>query len=120
MCGSGSLAVGSQDLLVLALRDGDVKARYLATGEPAPQERWRAATVHPVNMPSLNPIEICVKDLIRHWPEQTDQAVRHPRGVPTARDRFPALILANTTLTETIEFLRKADAFRRREADTSI
>jgi hypothetical protein len=109
----------AEDLLVLALRDGDVKARYLATGEPVPQERWRAVAVHPINMPSLHPVEICVDDLIRHWPEQADTPGYARRGTMD-RNIVPAFVLANTALSETIEFLRKADSLHRSDVDRSL
>lgn len=109
----------AQHLLVLALRDDDVKARDADTGKPIAPERWRDVARNPVHMPSLIRIEICVEDVLRHWPETLD-ARRSAQERMTDRLSIPALVPASTALSETIDFLRRADRLSRTDAGRTL
>jgi hypothetical protein len=88
-----------------------VKARNANTGKPLKSDGWRSAARHPVHIPGLFPIEICVEDLLRHWPEQSgsEQKIEHHPDQSVVH----SLVLANTALSETVAVLQKAASFDR-------
>jgi hypothetical protein len=108
----------AEHLLVLALRDEDVKARDADTGEPLASGRWWAVARNPVHMPSLIRIEICVDDVLRHWPERSDMGPKIEHHLDQTIVR--SLVLAKKALSGTIAVLNEAVSLGRVDIHQSI
>lgn len=58
----------AQELLLKAMRDGDVQSRNADTGQPIEPRTWFAAARNPVHIPAFIRIEVYRDDLLQCWP----------------------------------------------------
>lgn len=82
----GGYREDARQLLIKAIRDGDIRARDARTDEPFPWSMWAAASVNPVHLPTFALVEVCTTDLLRCWPEQSKKTELRKRPRPTDQE----------------------------------
>ena len=76
----------AEELLLKAIRDGDIQARDARTGERFPSRMWFAAAINPVHLPAFAPIEVCTADLQSCWPEPSRKTTQKRAPAPTDQE----------------------------------
>src|SRR5262249_26299408 len=91
----GGIREDAQELLFIAMRDADVKARPRRPWTPVPPIYWRAPAINPVHLhhSDSTEIEICTAALFRLWPM--------PYGPETPAELKGAIGAGSSELAET-------------------